>query len=71
MCGLMKNELHQNIDELQEQGLYKTEWIIYSAEDTEIRISSGETVLNFCANNYPRQANHPEAIKAAQDAMNY
>ncbi|NLB93137.1 MAG: glycine C-acetyltransferase, partial [Bacteroidales bacterium] len=61
----------KTLGELKEQGLYKAERIISSAQDTEIRISSGETVLNFCANNYLGLANHPEVIKAAQDAMNY
>ncbi|MDX9908895.1 MAG: glycine C-acetyltransferase [Mariniphaga sp.] len=67
----MKHDLLKTLGELKEQGLYKAERIISSAQDTEIRISSGETVLNFCANNYLGLANHPEVIKAAQDAMNY
>ncbi|MFA5588751.1 MAG: glycine C-acetyltransferase [Mariniphaga sp.] len=71
MYGQMKHDLLKTLGELKEQGLYKAERIISSAQDTEIRISSGETVLNFCANNYLGLANHPEVIKAAQDAMNY
>ena len=71
MYGQIKQDLLQNIKELKEQGLYKKERIITSAQDSEIRITTGETVLNFCANNYLGLANHPEVIKAAQDAMNY
>src|SRR5690554_15557 len=71
MYGQMKQDLLQSIKELKEQGLYKKERIITSAQDSEIRISTGETVLNFCANNYLGLANHPEVVKAAQDAMNY
>ena len=71
MYGKLKHDLLQNIEELKEQGLYKTERIITSAQDSEIRISTGETVLNFCANNYLGLANHPEVVKAAQEAMNY
>ncbi len=71
MYGQLKQDLLQNIEELKEQGLYKTERIITSAQDSEIRISTGETVLNFCANNYLGLANHPEVVKAAQEAMNY
>lgn len=67
----MKQDLLKTLEELKEQGLYKTERIITSAQDTEIRVSSGETVLNFCANNYLGLANHPEVVKAAQEAMNY
>lgn len=71
MYGQIKKDLVQSIKELKEQGLYKKERIITSAQDSEIRISTGETVLNFCANNYLGLANHPEVVKAAQDAMNY
>lgn len=71
MYGQLKQDLLQNIEELKKQGLYKSERIITSAQDSEIRISSGETVLNFCANNYLGLANHPEVVKAAQEAMNY
>ena len=71
MYKQIKQDLQISLNELKEQGLYKSERIISSAQDTEIRIASGETVLNFCANNYLGLANHPEVIKAAQDAMNY
>jgi glycine C-acetyltransferase len=71
MYEIMKQDLLKTLEELKEQGLYKSERIITSAQDTEIRVSSGETVLNFCANNYLGLANHPEVVKAAQEAMNY
>jgi glycine C-acetyltransferase len=71
MYEIMKHDLLKTLEELKEQGLYKSERIITSAQDTEIRISSGETVLNFCANNYLGLANHPEVVKAAQESMNY
>jgi glycine C-acetyltransferase len=71
MYEIMKQDLLKTLEELKEQGLYKSERIITSAQDTEIRISSGETVLNFCANNYLGLANHSEVVKAAQEAMNY
>ncbi|MFW6290283.1 MAG: glycine C-acetyltransferase [Mariniphaga sp.] len=71
MYGQIKQDLLQEIEQLKKQGLYKTERIITSAQDSEIRISSGETVLNFCANNYLGLANHPEVVKAAQETMNY
>jgi len=71
MYEIMKQDLLKILEELKEQGLYKSERIITSAQDTEIRVSSGETVLNFCANNYLGLANHPEVVKAAQEAMNY
>ncbi len=71
MYSQIKHDLLQTLEELKEQGLYKSERIITSAQDSEIRISTGETVLNFCSNNYLGLANHPEVVKAAQEAMNY
>ncbi len=71
MYGQIKYDLLKTLDELKNQGLYKTERIISSAQDTEIRVSTGETVLNFCSNNYLGLSNHPEVVKAAQEIMNY
>jgi len=70
MYGKMKQDLQQKIEELKEQGLYKTERIITSSQSSEIRVGGGETVLNFCANNYLGLANNPHVVKAAQDIMN-
>lgn len=71
MYGRMKHDLLQKLEELKEQGLYKSERVITSAQDSEIRVSTGETVLNFCANNYLGLASHPEVVTAAQEVMNY
>lgn len=70
MYGRIKQDLQQTLEELKQQGLYKTERIITSSQSSEISVSTGETVLNFCANNYLGLANHPEIVKAAQDIMN-
>ncbi len=70
MYGKMKQDLQQTLEELKEQGLYKTERIITSSQSSEISVSTGKSVLNFCANNYLGLANHPEVVKAAQDIMN-
>ncbi|MCE4566721.1 glycine C-acetyltransferase [Maribellus sp. CM-23] len=70
MYGKMKQDLQQTLEQLKEQGLYKTERIITSSQSSEISVSSGQEVLNFCANNYLGLANNPEVVKAAQDIMN-
>ncbi len=69
MYGKMKDDLQQTLAGLKEQGLYKTERIITSSQSSQISVSTGQSVLNFCANNYLGLANHPEVVKAAQDAM--
>lgn len=70
MYGKIKEDLQQTLEQLKEQGLYKTERIITSSQSSEISVSSGQEVLNFCANNYLGLANNPEVVKAAQDIMN-
>ena len=69
MYGKMKDDLQQILAGLKEQGLYKTERIITSPQGPQISVSTGQMVLNFCANNYLGLASHPEVVKAAQDAM--
>ncbi len=70
MYGQIKKDLQKTLEELKEQGLYKSERIITSSQSSKISVSTGETVLNFCANNYLGLANNPEVVKAAQDIMN-
>lgn len=70
MYGKIQQDLAQTVLELKEQGLYKTERVITSAQGSQINVSGGKEVLNFCANNYLGLANHPEVIRAAQETMN-
>lgn len=69
MYGKMKEDLKKTLAGLKEQGLYKTERIITSAQGAEIQLETGETALNFCANNYLGLASHPEVVQAAQTIM--
>ena len=69
MYTSIKQHLEQELDAIKAQGLYKEERIIVSAQGAEITLDTGQTVLNFCANNYLGLANHPEVIQAAKDTM--
>tara|TARA_R110001592_G_scaffold120586_2_gene325132 strand:- start:333 stop:1526 length:1194 start_codon:yes stop_codon:yes gene_type:complete len=69
MYGKIKDTLNREIQELKDAGLYKSERIITSAQDAVIKISTGQEVINFCANNYLGLSNHPEVIQAAKDTM--
>jgi glycine C-acetyltransferase len=61
--------LKTQIEQLKKEGLYKPERLITSQQQAKIKINDGREVLNFCANNYLGLANHPELIKAGQDAL--
>ncbi len=63
------NQLSKQIEELHAEGLYKDERVIDSQQQADIHVTSGEDVLNFCANNYLGLANHPELIKAGKEAL--
>jgi glycine C-acetyltransferase len=69
MYGNIKEHLQKEIQSIKDNGLYKEERIITSAQGVEITLSTGENVLNFCANNYLGLSSHPEVIQAAKDTM--
>lgn len=69
MYGKIKEHLQKELQTIEENGIFKKERIITSPQGAEITISTGETVLNFCANNYLGLSSHPEVVQAAKDAM--
>ncbi len=69
MYGSIQQHLQQELAEIKEAGLYKKERIITTPQDAVIKISTGEEVINFCANNYLGLSSHPEVIQAAKDTM--
>jgi glycine C-acetyltransferase len=69
MYGKIKEHLQNELQTIEDNGIFKKERIITSPQGAEITISTGETVLNFCANNYLGLSSHPEVIQAAKDAM--
>jgi glycine C-acetyltransferase len=69
MYGKFKEHLQKELKSIDDAGLYKRERIITSPQGAEIKVSTGDEVLNFCANNYLGLSNHPALIKAAKEAM--
>ena len=61
-------ELSQTLDEIRDEGLYKTERLITGEQDAAITVG-GEDVLNFCANNYLGLADSPALVDAAKTAL--
>lgn len=61
-------QINQQLADIKAEGLYKSERVIASPQQTAIQVNHQE-VVNFCANNYLGLANHPELIKAAQQGL--
>jgi len=68
MLGAIKSHVADEVEQIKEAGLYKSERIIIGQQDSNITVQGGKSVLNLCANNYLGLANHPQVIKAAKDS---
>ena len=62
--------LQAELQTIDNEGLYKRERIITSQQSVEIE-ANGKKLINFCANNYLGLSNHPEVMKASQEAVDY
>ena len=71
MYGEIKNFLNQELHSIEEAGLYKKERIIVSPQKAEIKLNTGEQVLNFCANNYLGLSDNPRVIEAAKKSNGF
>jgi len=69
MYGKIKDHLATELKNIEEAGLFKAERIITSPQGADINLTTGQEVLNFCANNYLGLSNHPRLVKAAKDTI--
>lgn len=69
MYGKMQHDLQQELQSIQEAGLFKRERIITSPQAADITLADGSEVVNFCANNYLGLSDHPLVVEAAKKAI--
>lgn len=69
MYGKIREYLANELKAIVEAGLFKKERVITTAQQAKIKVSTGQEVLNFCANNYLGLSNHPRLINAAKQAL--
>ena len=69
MYGMIKQHLQHELGAIRDAGLYKSERIIDSPQNTRISVPPGGQVLNMCANNYLGLAQHPDVNAAAQQGL--
>ena len=64
-----KTHIDQTLSEIRDDGFWKEERVISSAQESHVRLSEKGDVINLCANNYLGLANHPSVIEAAHKAL--
>ena len=69
MYEKMQQHLQTELKAIEEAGLYKNERIIVTPQSAEIKVKSGQEVLNFCANNYLGLSDNDQLIEAAKKAL--
>lgn len=69
MAASFLDHIKSELVGLNQAGLYKSERVITSKQGGEIAVSSGERVLNFCANNYLGLADNDELAEAGKQAL--
>ncbi|AEB27566.1 2-amino-3-ketobutyrate coenzyme A ligase [Francisella cf. novicida Fx1] len=67
----MNKDFYTNINskilEIKQAGTYKSERVIATPQQPIINLENGETLINFCANNYLGFANNPEIVAYAKE----
>jgi len=63
------DHLKRTLAEIDAAGLYKRERVITTHQTAHIAVSTGQKVLNMCANNYLGLADNPELIAAARASL--
>ena len=69
MYKTLKPALEKELAAIKEAGLYKEERIIVTPQGADIKVSTGQEVINFCANNYLGLSSHPKVIEAAKASI--
>ncbi|MBJ09850.1 MAG: glycine C-acetyltransferase [Flavobacteriales bacterium] len=69
MYGKFQKQLQDELQVIKETGLFKKERIILNPQAADIKVSTGDDVLNFCANNYLGLSSHPKVIEASKKTL--
>ncbi|MDH5828400.1 glycine C-acetyltransferase [Sphingobacterium faecium] len=69
MYKTLQPALQKELAAIKKAGLYKEERVITTPQGADIKVSTGEEVVNFCANNYLGLSSHPKVTEAAKRAI--
>lgn len=69
MYGKFQDHLQAQLNEIEENGLFKKERVITTPQGASVKVSDGKEVIIFCANNYLGLSSHPKVIEGAKKAL--
>ncbi len=69
MYGQFQKHLQDQLNEIEQNGLFKKERIIITPQGASVKVSDGKEVIIFCANNYLGLSSHPKVIAGAKNAL--
>jgi glycine C-acetyltransferase len=69
MYKTLQPVLQQELEQIEKDGLYKRERVIVTPQGADIKVSTGQEVVNFCANNYLGLSSDARVTAAAKDAI--
>jgi len=69
MYGEFQKHLQDQLNEIEQNGLFKKERVIITPQGAAVKVSDGKEVIIFCANNYLGLSSHPKVIQGAKDAL--
>jgi glycine C-acetyltransferase len=69
MYKTLQPVLQQELEQIEKDGLYKRERVITTPQGADIKVSTGQEVVNFCANNYLGLSSDPRVTEAAKKAI--
>jgi glycine C-acetyltransferase len=69
MYKTLQPVLQQELEQIEKDGLFKRERVIVTPQGADIKVSTGQEVINFCANNYLGLSSDPRVTEAAKKAI--
>ncbi|MDP9793230.1 glycine C-acetyltransferase [Catenuloplanes nepalensis] len=69
MFTSVRDDLRATLDEIKAAGLHKSERVITTPQSANVTVTTGDAVLNFCANNYLGLADDPRVVASAHAAL--
>lgn len=69
MYGKFQEHLQAQLNEIEQNGLFKKERVIITPQGASVKVSDGKEVIIFCSNNYLGLSSHPKVIDGAKKAL--